>query len=56
MLWYVNDLMKDATDFSWGIAKAAHTVLLWEMERGTVTWAKAGSGMLTLKKHNHFAK
>ena len=38
MLWYLNDLMEDATDFSWGSAKAAHAVLLCEMERGSVTW------------------
>ena len=28
MLWYLNDLMEDATDFSWASAKAAHAVLL----------------------------
>ena len=36
MLWYLNDLMEDATEFSWASAKAAHAVLLCEMERGTV--------------------
>ena len=39
MLWYLNDLMEDATDFSWKSAKAAHAVLLCEMERGSVTWS-----------------
>ena len=39
MLWYMNDLMEDATDFSWASAKAAHAVLLCEMERGTVCWS-----------------
>ena len=39
MLWYLNDLMEDATDFSWASAKAAHTVLVCEMERGTVCWS-----------------
>ena len=38
MLWYLNDLMEDATDFLWGSAKAAHAVLLCEIERGSVTW------------------
>ena len=32
------DLMEDATDFSWQGAKAAHAVLMCEMERGTVRW------------------
>ena len=39
MLWYMSDLMEDATDFSWVSAKAAHAVLLCEMERGTVCWS-----------------
>ena len=34
MLNYLSDLMEDATDFSWQIAKASHEVLLCEMERG----------------------
>ena len=38
MLWYLNELMEDVSDFSWGSAKAAHAVLLCEMERGTVDW------------------
>ena len=39
MLWYLSDLMEDATDFLWGSAKALHAVLLCEMERGTVNWS-----------------
>ena len=39
MLHYLGDLMEDATDFSWANAKAAHAVLLCEMERGALTWA-----------------
>ena len=39
MLWYLHDLMEDATDFAWSSAKAAHAVLLCEMERGTVCWS-----------------
>ena len=31
--------MEDATDFSWANAKAAHAVLLCEMERGALTCA-----------------
>ena len=38
MVAYLGDLMEDATDFSWQEAKAAHAVLLCEMEHGTVTW------------------
>ena len=30
--------MEDATDFSWHGAKAAHAVLLCEMERGSLQW------------------
>ena len=32
--------MKDATDFAWASAKAAHAVLLCEMERGTLDWTQ----------------
>ena len=39
MVTYMIDLMEDATDFSWQGAKAAHTVMLCEMERGAITWA-----------------
>ena len=38
MVSYLSDLMEDATDFSWQGAKAAHAVLLCEMERGSLTW------------------
>ena len=38
MITYLDDLMEDATDFSWQGAKAAHAVLLCEMERGSLTW------------------
>ena len=34
MVAYLGDLMEDATDFTWQGAKAAHAVLLCEMERG----------------------
>ena len=33
MLWYVKELMEDATDISWESAKAANAVLLCEIER-----------------------
>ena len=39
MLAYLGDLMEDATDFTWANAKAAHAVLLCQMERGVLTWA-----------------
>ena len=38
MLQYLTDIMADATDFSWQNAKAAHAVLLCDLERGAVTW------------------
>ena len=38
MVSYPGDLMEDATDFSWQWAKAAHAVLLCEMERGSLQW------------------
>ena len=38
MISYLGDLMEDATDFSWQGAKAAHAVLLCEMERGSLQW------------------
>ena len=38
MVSYLSDLMEDATDFSWQSAKAAHAVLLCEMERGSLQW------------------
>ena len=38
MISYLGDLMEDATDFSWQGAKAAHAVLLCEMERGSLKW------------------
>ena len=38
MLQYLTDIMSDATDFLWQNAKAAHAVLLCDMERGAVTW------------------
>ena len=36
MVSYLSDLMEDATDFTWQGAKAAHAVLMCEMERGTL--------------------
>ena len=38
MVSYLADLMEDATNFSWQGAKAAHAVLMCEMERRTVKW------------------
>ena len=42
MISYLKDLMEDATDFSWQGAKAAHAVLLCEMERGSLQWEDTG--------------
>ena len=38
MLNYLSDLMEDANDLSWPGVKAAHAVLMCDMERGAVTW------------------
>ena len=38
MVSYLADLIQNATDFTWQGAKAAHAVLMCEMERGTVQW------------------
>ena len=38
MLCYMSDFMEDVSDFCWANDKAAHAVLLCEMERGTVWW------------------
>ena len=34
MLLYLSELMEDTTDFAWTDAKAAHAVVLCEIERG----------------------
>ena len=39
ILQYPEDIMEDASDFSWQSAKSSHAVLLCEMERGKVTWS-----------------
>ena len=36
MISYLGDPMEHATDFSWQGVKAAHAVLLCEMERGSL--------------------
>ena len=36
MLSYLSDLMEDMNGFSWSSAKAAHAVLLFEMERDSL--------------------
>ena len=36
MLDFVIDLLDDATDFSWALAKASHAVLLCRMEQGEI--------------------
>ena len=38
MISYLGDQMEDATDFSWQGAKAAHAVLLCEMEWDSLQW------------------
>ena len=38
MVSYLSDLMEDATEFSWQGAKAAHAVLLCEIERHSLQW------------------
>ena len=43
MVAYKSDLMEDATDFSLQGAKAAHAVMLCEMERGVLSWEDSDS-------------
>ena len=42
MLDYLVSLLDDVQDFSWGVAKASHVVLLCRMEQGEiiVVWTK----------------
>ena len=40
MLQYLSELMEDVTDFAWASAKAAHEVLLCELERGSLDWTQ----------------
>ena len=54
MLYYLSDLMEDASDFSWADAKASHAVLLCKMEgagigfmdRSTTLQSKIGQKIL----------
>ena len=39
MLVYLADMIEDARDFSWALAKAAHAVILCRMEDGKLNWA-----------------
>ena len=59
-MWYLHDLMEDATDFTWSSAKAAHAVLLCEMERGTVSWSDTNRiGWIRrahVQTHTHFGR
>ena len=60
MMWYLNDLTEDVTEVLWASAKAAHSVLLCEKERGTVCWSDTSRiDQITgahAQKHNHFGK
>ena len=38
MVSYLSDLMEDATDFTWQGTKAAHAVLMCEIEGGSLQW------------------
>ena len=38
LLDYLGNLMEDDSDFSWDSAKAAHAILLTNMEADRVTW------------------
>ena len=53
MVSYLSGLMEDATDFSWQGAKAAHAVLLCEIERGSLPWEN-GKGLI--KSGGHMPK
>ena len=43
MVSYLGDLMEE-TDFTWQGAKAAHAVLMCEMERGSLQWEDTDPG------------
>ena len=53
----MSESMEDATDFTWQGAKAAYSVLLCEMERGTVAWEENhrtdGIRHTHAQKHSH---
>ena len=40
MLDYLGNLMEDASDFSWDSAKAAHAILLTNIEADRVKWSE----------------
>ena len=40
MLEYLTEIMEDANDFGWQLAKASHAVLLCRMEDGKVDWSE----------------
>ena len=40
MLDYLGNIMEDASDFSWESAKAAHAILLTNMEADRLNWAE----------------
>ena len=39
MLDYLGNIMEDASDFSWGSAKACHVMVLTNMEAHRLNWA-----------------
>ena len=43
--------MEEAADFAWASAKATHTVLLCEMERGTLDWTQTHRTDRTRRAH-----
>ena len=60
MLWYLNELMEDASDFALASAKACHAVLLCEMERGSLDWHNTNRidriRRAHAQKHSHQSK
>ena len=40
MLDYLGNIMEDASDFSWESAKAAHAILLTNMEADRINWSE----------------
>ena len=51
MLDYLGNVMEDASDFSWDSAKAAHAILLTNMEAERVTWSETPQNYRLCRAH-----
>ena len=55
MLSCMSDLMEDVIDFSWTNSNTAYTILLCEMEKGTVCWTYTDCIDRIRRAHKHSA-